>query len=221
MAGVVGSSWDVYIAGALTGYDEEFLKVVKRQVYERVERICMQIGVTCYVPHKSPVHMRKNVPPREVYQSDNDAIVHAAVVVAYVGVPSIGVGMNIEIAHSKQLPVVLLHEEHSDVSSMVLGCPAVLKDDHITFPNSSPSAFETPLRLRLIRHMSARNLAQCRQQFGSDWPTEVWHQMQNMLDATFIAARPANRPITVDEWVRIANEWRSNDNGSVQHPLLS
>lgn len=49
----------------------------------------------------------------------------SALVIAYIGRPSLGVGSEVEIANSLGVPVVLVHEHERQVSRQVLGNPAV------------------------------------------------------------------------------------------------
>ena len=48
--------------------------------------------------------------------------------VAYVGEPSTGTGLEIEHAKIKNIPVYLLYEKGKNISRMLLGCPAVKKE---------------------------------------------------------------------------------------------
>jgi hypothetical protein len=114
----------VYVSGPLTGIDN--LAELKT-FYEKMAAVCAAENIEAYVPHlwtdplKNP-HMT----PQEVYALDRQRVSESNLVLAYVGVPSIGVGQEIEIAREKNIPIVLLMEKDAKVSRMARGNPAVI-----------------------------------------------------------------------------------------------
>lgn len=119
----------VYISGVLTGAAEIDRL---RNFYEAVARVCTELGLEPYVPHLVSDPLKNpEFTPREVYELDRGEVARASLVIAYVGLPSLGVGMEIEIAHQSGVPVVLLFETHRRVSRIARGNPAVV--DEIQF----------------------------------------------------------------------------------------
>lgn len=74
-------------------------------------------------PVKNP-----EVTAHDVYQRDIAQLEKSDLMVAYVGEPSTGTGLEIEHAYIKGIPVYLLYEEGERISRMLRGCPAVKKE---------------------------------------------------------------------------------------------
>lgn len=74
-------------------------------------------------PIKNP-----DVSPAEVYKVDTYQLKHSDIMVAYMGEPSIGTGIEIEFANTHRIPVYILYEKGKRVSRMLRGCPAVKKE---------------------------------------------------------------------------------------------
>jgi hypothetical protein len=116
----------VYISGPLTGVRNiDNL----RNFYENVGAIVSLLGAKPYIPHQhSDPIKHPNISPRKVYLLDRKNVCNADLVIAYVGIPSIGVGQEIEIANRYCKPVVLLYETNRTVSRMVRGNPSVMAE---------------------------------------------------------------------------------------------
>jgi nucleoside 2-deoxyribosyltransferase len=136
----------VYISGALTGLPD--LEATKA-FYESIASVCTELGIKAYVPHRvSDPAKNADLTPAQVYRIDREQVRAADLVIAYVGFPSLGVGMELEIACQQGVPVVLLWEEGSRISRMARGSPAVAEE--IRF--SSPAQALQALRDWLIQH---------------------------------------------------------------------
>src|SRR5205823_12751759 len=66
-----------------------------------------------------------NIEPRTVYEIDRAHVTAARVVIAYAGVPSFEVGIEVELAREHGVPVVVVAERDRPVSRLLLGNPAV------------------------------------------------------------------------------------------------
>ena len=111
-----------YISGALTNVEnaEEI-----RSFYEAIGAICNRIGIEPYLPHKhSDPFLNPQMSPEEVYRRDKTMVTSADVLIAYVGIPSIGVGMEVAYAEEYRIPIVLLWEKSRRVSRLVRGLPS-------------------------------------------------------------------------------------------------
>jgi nucleoside 2-deoxyribosyltransferase len=69
-----------------------------------------------------------HIPPTDVYHRDICELENGDLMVAYVGEPSTGTGLEIEHAYAKNIPVYLLYEKDRKVSRMLRGCPAVKQE---------------------------------------------------------------------------------------------
>lgn len=124
---------NVYISGALTGTPNiEELK----EFYENIAEVCTDLGLKPYLPHlNSDPKKHPDISASKVYEMDAAQIKNADLVVAYIGMPSLGVGAEIEIAHYSNIPVIILYESEKPVSRMSRGNPAVIRQiifDHKT-----------------------------------------------------------------------------------------
>ena len=108
-------SKQVYISGALTNAN-------RKQFYEEIAQVVNSLGYKAYVPHMyTDPEKNPDVTPTEVYELDMEQIENSCLVIAYVGIPSFGVGMELERASSKGIPIILLHHNDDKVSRMALG----------------------------------------------------------------------------------------------------
>ncbi|RME04028.1 MAG: XRE family transcriptional regulator [Planctomycetota bacterium] len=122
-----------YISGALTQAPnlEEL-----RNFYEKVGEVCRSCGVEPYVPHQhsDPV-LNAELSPEEVYSRDKNYVVSSDLLIAYVGVPSLGVGMEIAYADEHNVPIFLLYPCTQTISRMVRGLPKEKMLAEIAFSN--------------------------------------------------------------------------------------
>lgn len=116
----------VFISGPLTGLERP--GVVKAN-YERLAQLCECQGIEAYVPHRRTDPLANpDVPASEVYEIDRLHVSTADLVIAYVGIPSLGVGQEIEIARQNEVGVVLLCERGKQLSRMTTGSPNVIAE---------------------------------------------------------------------------------------------
>ncbi|OGI21702.1 MAG: hypothetical protein A3J06_00255 [Candidatus Moranbacteria bacterium RIFCSPLOWO2_02_FULL_48_19] len=113
----------VYIAGGLTNIGNYHLK----DIYKKLGKLCVSQGLEAYAPHLSGMDPVKNpeVTPQVVWHNDHRHVASADLVIAYVGVPSLGVGAELEIARATASDIVLWYFKGEKVSRMALGNPSV------------------------------------------------------------------------------------------------
>jgi hypothetical protein len=116
---------EAYISGALTALDDA---PRTKLFYELLAEIAQASGLRSYLPHRvtDPVTAGQ-LDPRALYEIDRAHVRAAAVVVAYAGVPSFGVGIEVELAREHGIPVILVAERERPISRILLGNPAVLE----------------------------------------------------------------------------------------------
>ncbi len=114
-----------YISGPLTGLTE-----AQRQylfpLYEAIGKMFEEeFGIIGYVPHVygDPVKMAHLSAPN-IDQIDRKAVTQSYIMIAYVGIPSTGVGIEIEMANHSNVPVLLIYENNITLSRLVRGSPA-------------------------------------------------------------------------------------------------
>ena len=118
---------DVYISGALTAITDG---ARARVFYELLAEIVTECGLRPYLPHQptwatDPV-AAPDLDPRSVYDIDRARVARSGLVIAYAGTPSFGVGIEVEIARERGIPVILVAERDRTVSRILLGSPAVV-----------------------------------------------------------------------------------------------
>lgn len=115
---------EVYISGALTAIADG---ARARVFYELLAEIVSECGLRPYLPHRStdPV-AAPELDPRSVYEIDRARVARSGLVIAYAGTPSFGVGIEVEIARERGIPVILVAERDRTVSRILLGSPAVV-----------------------------------------------------------------------------------------------
>jgi hypothetical protein len=151
----------VYIAGALTDMSSDKRELLRR-FYESLADICREFGLEPYLPHQhADPETIKDLTPHRVDQLDRLAVTQAYLVVAYVGITSVGVGIEIEIAHHANKPVVILAEksrlDSRHVSRLVRGNPAVMAE--IAFDDFEDAKFKLHGFLQTFHEaMSAQEL---------------------------------------------------------------
>lgn len=69
-----------------------------------------------------------DVPASRVYQIDTYELETSDVMIAYVGAPSTGTGIEMEYARRVRIPVIIMYEKGKRISRMLRGCPAVEKE---------------------------------------------------------------------------------------------
>lgn len=105
----MGKQRKAYISGSLTGVDNSTLLKLKR-FYEDIADLCREFDINPYVPHlKSDPITHPDLSPSEVYEMDRKEVLGSDIVIAYVGIPSFGVGIEIEIARENNIPVILIY----------------------------------------------------------------------------------------------------------------
>jgi nucleoside 2-deoxyribosyltransferase len=99
-----------------------------RFFYNNLAQVCKKHGLEVYEPYiytdpQTHDHLRAD----KVYADNKEHLTACDLVIAYVGVVSAGVSMEIEFANAINIPVIILYETNPRdvVSRMILGCPVV------------------------------------------------------------------------------------------------
>ena len=116
---------EAYISGALSALDDA---PRTKLFYEVLAEIAEAAGLRAYLPHRvsDPV-AAAHLDPRAVYEIDRAHVTGAAVVIAYAGIPSFGVGIEVELAREHAVPVIVVAERDRPISRLLLGNPAVVE----------------------------------------------------------------------------------------------
>ena len=114
----------IYVSGALTGINN--IEETKK-FYEAIGIVCQEVGFDVYIPHlyTDPINA-PNITPQEVFKKDKEQVTRADLVIAYLGYPSLGVGMEIAYAEMNNIPIILMYEEDKIISRFPRGIPTKL-----------------------------------------------------------------------------------------------
>jgi len=122
----------VYVSGALSdvpdGIRQQYL-----EFYEAIGQIVESVGLTPYLPHQNTDPVRhKDVTPVQVDMIDRTAVTSSILVIAVADNPSLGVGIEVEMAYHAHKPIVLIcHRklvEKRRISRLVRGNPGVIHE---------------------------------------------------------------------------------------------
>jgi nucleoside 2-deoxyribosyltransferase len=134
----------IFFAGPLT--DLKNPKKTKA-FYRRLAGVARANGFHYYWAFLKGTDPIKNpdVSPSEVYKVDTYQLLHSDFMVAYMGEPSIGTGIEIEFANTHNIPVYIMYEKGKRVSRMLRGCPAVKKEIVFTSEKDALKQLDTLL----------------------------------------------------------------------------
>lgn len=99
----------------------------RRALYEQVAHGIELSNITAYIPHKHSDPLRPETvwEPPVVYQNDRAAVQGSHLLVAFLDEPSLGVGMELQIAAYHGIPTIAVAREDARVSRMALGMPEI------------------------------------------------------------------------------------------------
>ena len=116
---------EAYISGALTALDDA---PRTKLFYELLAEIAEASGLRAYLPHRvTDAVAAAHLDPRSVYEIDRAHVTSAVVLIAYAGIPSFGVGIEVELAREHSVPVIVVAERERPISRLLLGNPAVVE----------------------------------------------------------------------------------------------
>ncbi len=118
--------YKIYVSGALTNLENP---TKTKAFYEEIGLLCEEIGLQAYVPHKQtdPVN-NPDISPSGVFDQDEYQVRNSNLVIAYLGVPSFGVGMELGFAVTNKIPIILLYEAGERISRLPRGIPTVIAE---------------------------------------------------------------------------------------------
>lgn len=114
-----------YISCPLTHSPEE-----TRQVYKKIQLALDLANLNCHAPHTWADPIIKgvvDVTAEQVYKNDYNHVVTAQLVIAVLNEPSLGVGIELQIAQQYGIPIIGVVHEDVTVSRMALGIPQMLR----------------------------------------------------------------------------------------------
>lgn len=119
-----------YISGALTGIENA--ETIK-SFYESIGLLCEELGFKSYVPHLHTDPIKNpDVTPQQVFETDKHQVTNSDLVIAYLGYPSLGVGMELAFAEMEDIPVILIYEKNKSISRFPRGIPTKIAEIQFT-----------------------------------------------------------------------------------------
>jgi transcriptional regulator with XRE-family HTH domain len=125
-----GPPFTAYFASALTGLSPRQEKEIIA-LDEKVNEVCKKYNaysVALYRPREytSPTD-NADISPREVYETDRERVTTADLLILASIFPSLGAGMELQLAHQSCSSVILLRKKGQKLSRMVTGCPVPME----------------------------------------------------------------------------------------------
>ncbi|HEV7894096.1 MAG TPA: helix-turn-helix transcriptional regulator [Pyrinomonadaceae bacterium] len=125
-----GPPLTAYFASALTGLTTK-QKAEIAALDQKIDEICnsyKSYSIALYRPRmNTDPEENRDVPARDVYEIDRERVTTADLLFLAVVFPSLGAGMELQLAHQSCKSVILLKKEGQPLSRMVLGCPVRLE----------------------------------------------------------------------------------------------
>lgn len=90
-----------------------------------------------------------NVPADRVFQIDSYELEKSDLMIAYVGEPSTGTGIEIEYARERNIPVYLMYEQGKHISRMLIGAPNI--EGTIEFTNQEDALTKLDMLLQSLK----------------------------------------------------------------------
>lgn len=114
----------VFFGGPLTELEDP--RKIK-EFYKKLAEVAAANGCEYYWAFLRGTDPEENpeIPPSRVYQIDTYELERSDLMIAYVGEPSTGTGIEIEYARHRNIPVYLLYEKDKKISRMLRGNPIV------------------------------------------------------------------------------------------------
>lgn len=138
----------IFFAGPLTDLKNP---TKTKAFYRRLSLVARENGFHYYwafLKGNDPIQ-NPDVSPAEVYKVDTYQLKHSDFMIAYMGEPSIGTGIEIEFANTNHIPVYIMYEKGKRVSRMLRGCPAVKKE--LVFTSERDALAQLDRLLKIIR----------------------------------------------------------------------
>ncbi len=87
------------------------------------------MGFRAYVPHVAtdPI-THADISPSQVFETDKYQVSQADLIIAYLGCPSFGVGMELAYADINAIPIILLYEQDKHISRFPRGIPKIFSE---------------------------------------------------------------------------------------------
>ena len=101
-------------------------KFIRRDLYERIGAIVSELGYEPYISHlHKTLEEHTYVLTTDAYPIYKKKIQSSCLVIVNAGRPSLDVGIELEIAASSGIPIILMYEHSAKVSKLVRGLPSV------------------------------------------------------------------------------------------------
>lgn len=90
------------------------------------------------------------VSPERVFQIDTYELEKSDLMIAYVGEPSTGTGIEIEYARERNIPVYLMYEQGKHISRMLIGAPNI--KERIEYSNEEDALQKLEVLLQSLKN---------------------------------------------------------------------
>ena len=167
------------MSGRMSGLGEEGESDLIKRVYDPVSELTDSLGIECYFPHESRTATDRATDFEDrIWEIDYQLINNCDFMLAYMGIPSFGVGAELEMARVAEVPTIMFCErdQQDNVSRLSIGNSTT--EPLITF--SSQEEMKEKLSSKIIEIMHeirTRKVA-----FEAQWSETRAEQVVNQLN---------------------------------------
>lgn len=134
-----------FVSGALSATSG---KVRLEVFYEKIGDVLEKEDIHAFIPHRDAnPRTTPGLTFDEIYKINMEKIKQVDILIAYVGEPSTGTGMEIQQATREGINVIVLCEQDKPLSKLVMGCPGVIDCIHFETFDEALEKLEKKLEL--------------------------------------------------------------------------
>jgi len=146
----MAESKTAYICGPLTELDA-IEQIVFKLFYEQIADVYRSVtGVRAFVPHEHyDPEVHAHFTPSEVDSAERRQVCEMTTIMIVVAIaPSWGGGIEVEMANSRGVPVVILHARNKRISRLLRGNPAII--DIIPYDSEDDALIKLRKKLEIL-----------------------------------------------------------------------
>ena len=203
-------AWDIIIAGTTSALARKDRSRLEIEVDDPIEKLCKRMGLSCYKPSR----FAKRDEQTPDLPAEYHRIVHAKVLVAYVGVNDSRTGLQLGWAHVAQIPIILIYEEGNSAIADEYRQQQLAIAGVVAFRGQDD--LESKLSQTLFWLLSEQNLKEAARL--EKWTAELTDSKLrdlNDLRRRGVKAPTALRPISEPDWLK-DNPFAALEGGELQ-----
>lgn len=171
--------YHAYMSGRMSGLGEESESDLIERIYDPISELTNSLGIECYFPHESRTATDRATDfEYRIWEIDHQLINNCDFMLAYMGIPSFGVGAELEMARVAEVPTIMFCEkdQQEQVSRLSIGNSTT--EPLITFSSQTEMKNKLASKMTEIMHdIRTRKVA-----FEEQWSETKADQVVNHLN---------------------------------------